>query len=160
MGRKKKALPDYRIGSSYGWTTYSVDDWTRRLQRIAVKIELLQETHKIDALALRGSSGMMAGAVLSVALQMPVIYVRKPGEYAHGGPVESNSREPIKSYLIVDDFIDSGSTIREIVDAIDRDAEEERSVAPKCVGVLLYNDYSITTKSVKIGKDLTVPIFK
>lgn len=138
---KKKTLNEFRVSSGYGWTDSSVAGFTRKMQEASVKIELLQETYKFQALACRGSSGMMAASVLGIALQLPVIYVRKEEEFSHGSSVESNAGyRTLERYLIVDDLICTGNTLAKIADKIENYAKRNSMKPPVCVGAFLYAD--------------------
>jgi adenine/guanine phosphoribosyltransferase-like PRPP-binding protein len=111
------------------------------MQRAAIKVQHLREEMGFKALACCGSSGMMAAAVLTVALDIPVVYVRKKDENSHGSSVESNSVGiAIPKYLIVDDFICTGSTLDRVVDGIEKFADRNQMLRPECMGVYLYGE--------------------
>lgn len=151
-----------KISEGYGWTTFCPSGWTKKLQYCTMKINELKKTRKVDALAYTGSSGAAAAYVLGVALNLPVVYVRKEGEPSHGSKVESNATKSIKNYLIIDDFICSGTTVKNIVSGIANYAKETRVKEPTCVGVFLYQD-DTNRKSVAISvnsKKRTLTIFK
>ena len=151
-----------KIDSGYGWTTFSPANWTKKLQACAKKINKLKNTHNVDALAYTGSSGAAAAYVLGVALDLPVVYVRKKGEDSHGSKVESNTSKAIENYLIVDDFICSGATVENIFNGIEKYAKDNRKKAPNCVGVFLYqpvgdeSNGSVTITSNKKSKKLKI----
>jgi adenine/guanine phosphoribosyltransferase-like PRPP-binding protein len=84
----------------------------------AVKI-LKPHLKEFDAIAVRGTSGLIIGSILSYLLRKSLVVVRKP--YA----VESSHKVydvecPIKngSYLIVDDQIATGTTVKAMQKAI------------------------------------------
>ncbi len=154
----------FTIDSGYGWTDYKPKEWTKKLQGCAKKIDALKKKHTIDALAYTGSSGAAAAYVLGVALDLPVVYVRKKGESSHGNDVESNTSKAIKGYLVIDDFINSGATVEHIVGGIEKYAKSRNEKAPKCVGVFLYQpigDESNGSVAVTVNKKLVnLKIFK
>lgn len=155
----KKQKKEFHVWSGYGWTTQTPEGWTKKMQRASVKIQHLCEEMKIDALACCGSSGMMAAAVLTVALDIPIIYVRKQGESSHGSSVESNSiGKPILRYLIVDDFICTGATLDRIVEGIEKFADRNSMQRPECVGAYLYNESSVPC-SKKTPEDRRIKLF-
>lgn len=102
--------------------------------RLGVHLEKL----KPDALAYCGSSGAAFAFIAGVFHQLPVIVVRKEGERSHGSRVDSNATVPILTYIIVDDFICSGSTVKHIVHEIDAAAEKYKNIRPECQGIFLY----------------------
>ncbi len=152
----------FKIENGYGWTTFTPSSWTKKLQSCAKKINKLKIKHSIDALAYTGSSGAAAAYVLGTALDLPVVYVRKKDENSHGKRVEANTDEPIKNYLIIDDFISSGTTVENIVSGIEKHARDYGVKAPTCVGVFLYqstNDIKWTYVTVN-KKLVSLKIFR
>ena len=102
-------------------------------------IRELKKTLKFDAIAFRGSSGAALAFAVSSELGIHLIHVRKDsGHSPH--PVEGCYSA--KRYIILDDFIDTGKTISEIVSKIDIHYFYEGRAAPKLVGIVLYNAVS------------------
>jgi len=90
---------------------------------------------EFDYLAVRGCSGLIMGGLLSHLLDKEVIIVRKEGEQSHAfSPVSvpSNLRENGK-YIILDDFVASGNTLKEIVKVV-----SDRFPAMKLAGLYCY----------------------
>lgn len=96
-------------------------DEAMRARRVEHAIDAL-EPHRnaFDAIAVRGVSGLTMGAILAHELHKPLIVVRKDGETRHSdSQVEGAINwRPLARYLIVDDFIASGETLRQIQHAI------------------------------------------
>ena len=161
MGKKKavKKQQPFQVGAGYGWTTMSVDAMTEKFKKVTEKVAALQANHKIDALAFAGSSGCAIAFILSVALQIPLIYVRKEGEKSHGSDIEGNAWKGVTKYLIVDDFIDEGNTMNHIYDKINDRAKSYGQVAPECVGIFLYFPYGLTHRFC-FNDDVVVPVFR
>jgi len=155
MARKKK---EFHVWSGYGWTTHNPESWTKKIQLTAVKVQHLREEMGFKALACCGSSGMMAAAVLTVALDIPVIYVRKQNENSHGSSVESNSVGiAIPKYLIVDDFACTGATLDRIVEGIEKFADRNNMVRPECMGAFMYNETSTSkTQNTPAGRRIKI----
>jgi len=63
--------------------------------------------------------------------QIPLIHVKK--ESGHGTQIVASSCSKVSTYLIIDDFVCTGSTIRTIMDSI---YIENRDLV--CVGTYLY----------------------
>ena len=74
---------------------------------------------KIDAIAVRGISGIVMGSVVSMLTQLPLVIVRKTYETHSRHMVEFGltNNEPF-NYVIIDDIIASGRTILAIKDKI------------------------------------------
>lgn len=102
---------------------------------------------KFDAIAVTGLSGNLVGVDLATLLNKNIMIVRKKDEDNHGKLVEAT--QPLQDdvrYIIVDDFISSGATVKRIHAKIheeytQRDYTKDTSTffrAPLCVGVLLH----------------------
>jgi adenine/guanine phosphoribosyltransferase-like PRPP-binding protein len=90
---------------------------------------------KFDTIACRGVSGLLIAPVVAMRLNKTLLVVRK-GENTHSTHAVEGDYGA-KRYLILDDFIDGGSTVRAIVEGI-------YGVSPKarCVGFIAYKRLS------------------
>ena len=114
-------------------------EYKRLIDRIADQMVALKKKNSFSGMAFRGQSGAALAYPLSARLNIPLICVRKTREISHGLNVEGSSRN-IRRYIIIDDFIENGNTIKAIIKAI---AKEEQWRSPgkpntKCVGIVLY----------------------
>ena len=97
---------------------------------------------RFDVIVVSGVSGIVVGAPVALALGIPLIVVRKDEDKnAHhlGGEI-INVRDLMRQrYLIVDDFVCSGRTVKFIQDKI---ANHPRHAInpPEYVGVYQYSD--------------------
>lgn len=83
-----------------------------------------------DSIAFRGMSGAVSAPVIALTLHKNLILVRKKEEKTHSiYPVEGYAAST--RYVIVDDFISSGETVRAIRDSIRKFATKAT-----CIGVL------------------------
>lgn len=88
-----------------------------------------------DAIACRGVSGMLIAPIVAMRLNKTLIVVRK-GEPTHSTyAVEGD--HGAQRYIILDDFIDSGDTIREIGASV-----HNANPSAKCVGFIAYKRLS------------------
>ena len=129
---------------------YSADFLTPAKLRTAVQkcVRIIRKRKlKFDAIAFRGLSGAVVAPMVALALKKTMIAVRKSN--SHGIKVCGDLGA--QSYLIIDDFISSGVTIRKIVTGIDRASLNE----PACVGIVLYTRYN-SFRKVKPNGDLHV----
>lgn len=93
------------------------------------------EIPSFDAIACRGTSGLVIVPTVALRLDKDIIFVRKSIEDSHATHrVEGVYCDGPFSYLIVDDLISSGNTIRSIV----KEINEINSLA-SCVGMVTYN---------------------
>lgn len=80
--------------------------------------------------------------------------IRKELNVPHGLRIEGAERV-INRYLILDDLIESGSTIERIIRIINREAHYKRE-RPECVGILLWRDPFIGPFKYK---DQEIPVY-
>jgi adenine/guanine phosphoribosyltransferase-like PRPP-binding protein len=102
------------------------------VEQAAKALRLFRKKNPFDAIAFRGNSGAAIAYPLSFKLQIPLICVRKGPSHS---PFKVEGCSNAKTYVIVDDFIESGNTIKRIRKAINTDYRSE----PKLVGILLYD---------------------
>jgi len=122
--------------SYYGWMIHEPEHLAKVLRR-AVDEFRMHVLYMPDAIAYIGSSGSAIAFLLAERYALPIIYVRKKGEKSHGRKVEVNTGRPIADYMIVDDFVRTGETVRSIKTRVERHARSEMGHAkgPKCLGV-------------------------
>jgi hypothetical protein len=104
------------ISSSYLTQVLNTEGLIRYSQNV---IDALKPyVNQFDSIAFRGMSGALIGPVVAMALNKNIIMVRKKDGNHSYMPVEGYIAT--KSYVIVDDFIDSGATIKIIKDEINK----------------------------------------
>jgi len=124
------------------------------VNRVIKKVKHLQPKLKIDAIACRGVSGSSVAFATSYVIGLPIIYVRKPTENSHGDKIESCGASKHKNYIIIDDFIDTGTTVKEIIKSIKTNYDDI-----VCVGVLLYDEHAKRTK-VDLSGNESVRVYR
>jgi hypothetical protein len=146
------------------------DDLKNLIEEIAPRIVKLKAKLKFDVIAFRGFSGASIAFPLSYETGIPLLLVRKtwddgrPSDSSHGWAVEGDHRIDIKRYLILDDFVCSGDTIRQTVKTINQrvlykhDNPNTKPKYPKLVGVALYMRGYRTNSSVWIDGYNDVPL--
>ena len=90
-----------------------------------------QRNIQFDAIACRGLSGLLIAPIVAMRLKKTLLCVRK-GEKTHS-PQNVEGDAKAKTYVILDDFIDSGETVSAIVDGIKVFNAEAR-----CIGYIAY----------------------
>jgi len=132
----------------------------RRLRRSIELAAKALSTLQFDAIAFRGMSGALIASALSYRIGKPLIMVRKHEITSHSmGRVEGYKHA--KTYVVVDDFISSGATVKEIQREIAYYFPEAR-----CLGVLEFNRLPIeidTTQPFRLSQvnpydELKIPI--
>jgi len=139
----------------YMESVFCVEDHQKIIQRMVVKVEKLKSILSFQAIACTGVSGFAVAFPIAYECKLPVIAVRKSGESSHGDKIEMGYKKRIiiHKYLIVDDFIESGSTIRSIIKNINKYDD-----ALECAGILLY-DTAHTERMFSYKKE-KFPIYK
>jgi hypothetical protein len=108
-------------------------DPTRLRKALAVSVKFLK-TKDFDAIAFRGLSGSLVAPILALRLKKTLLAVRK-GEDSHSRQMVEGDFAA-KRYIIVDDFIASGSTVYNIM----KEIHSELKGRAECVGFLGYRD--------------------
>lgn len=132
------------IHSSYMHPIFNIEQFPNLVESVITSAKLLMDKHPYDTIAFTGNSGSALAYILSFTLKIPLICVRKPGEDSHfiGKPstwfpirdrdlFEGNLS--CKNYIIIDDGISSGKSVKKIRDVIDATCASAR-----CVAMLMY----------------------
>ncbi len=135
--------------ASYLEAIFNPSKFPAKVKKVVLKVVELQKTLGFDAIAFRGNSGAAFAYPVAFVTGIPLICVRK-GESSHGRSIEgptSAASVSIKTYLILDDFVSAGSTVRAIVKEIGEATwrtylGNPSRTAPKCVGLLSWNEES------------------
>lgn len=112
------------------------------------KIKKNFDLNKIDAIACCGYSGLLIAPSVADILGKSLLIVRRQCTTTHScylveGDIDS------KTYIIIDDFINTGETINYIITTI------SRYHPPKCVGIVCYlKNYSSTTTQYLVEKKI------
>ena len=98
-------------------------------------IDSLNNIKNYDVILVSGASGLLVGPIVSHLLEKPIGIIRKTqdGEPRHSWRVYEGI-EYYGKYVIVDDLVDSGETLKRIVDV-----SESRNPSAKCAGLIMYN---------------------
>lgn len=115
-------------------------------QRRAVIKFLLKMIKKskidFDTVVFRGMSGCLMGPSIADALEKPFLVIRKENDGSHSSSLLEGHAE-VKKFIIIDDLIDSGRTIRTILANV-KDGGKCEAGFPNavCVGIFLYSSSS------------------
>ena len=145
--------------SSYHKKTYRPRSLKAQVNRVIRNLEKLQKNVKFDAIAFRGISGAAVAYPVSVLAGYHLIFVRKEKHNQHHGrEVEGSENRKIRRYIILDDFINCGDTVKAIIHAIDKDRKGYLN-PPKCVGVAIYNKGETSKKKEVYVEGNRIPVF-
>lgn len=101
------------------YTDSSLDDLSAVVNRVSD--DLMRHADKFDFIAVRGCSGIVVGAPVALAINKPLVIVRKEDESSHDygkGRRLVNYRRAHGRYLFLDDFVAGGATRRAVKDTI------------------------------------------
>jgi len=129
------------IRSDYLSSVYNVNAFQDTVKATIKTAKKMMEKCQFDTIVFTGNSGSALAYILSAEMHIPLICLRREGEQSHF--VRDREDDDFllegsldcKRYIIVDDFIVSGATIRRIAKAMHDGME-----TAKCVGILLYSD--------------------
>lgn len=134
------------IKSCYLDTVFHKEILTKFLKAARV----LVKKYDFQSFAFRGMSGALVAPLLAYQTNKTMLMVRKPkvedstessdhSEYRVEGDLAA------RRYIIVDDFICSGATMRATIEEISKAAPNA-----KCLGILLYKNYILYGEKLKI----------
>lgn len=104
---------------------------------------LTPHAERFEGIVVRGISGMMVGPMVASRMRKPWCIIRKPGDGTHSDHKTVEGWHNFKTYLIIDDLIATGGTVKLIQTTLRDHARAypnkwERGI-PECVGIYLYN---------------------
>jgi orotate phosphoribosyltransferase len=140
-----------KIDSSYLHETFDA----KKVQiLIRAMVKMVKESGvDFDTIVFRGMSGALIAPILAYRLKKCVTVCRKSdGTHSgHGGTLEGNA--DIKNFIIVDDFIDCGTTVETILKTV-----KDCQPSAKCVGIFLYR--SSSGQSIFDCRGEKIPVFR
>ena len=122
-----------RIENSYHNIIFAPSKLKKKADSVSKKILKLQKELGFDAIAITGVSGAGIGFAVSYITGIPCIYVRKSKNKTHGKLIEGPNKD-IKSYIILDDFIVTGETIKRVVKNL-----KSQYKTIECCGIFVYD---------------------
>lgn len=129
--RIKKEEPE--ITTSYLSRVYYPVLYKKHVKETIDAVRKYKKKNPVDAIAFTGTSGAAYAYPVSLAVGLPLICVRKPGSQHYGTGIEGCRNA--KSYIIIDDFISSGATLRRIIKMVKKTSHEAQLKA-----IFLYSD--------------------
>lgn len=125
-------------------TGYSADRVRQRAEFAAEAITSLSRSTGATAVVVHGNSGVSCGFAALMVTDTPfnLVLLRKDNDNSHGAPIEGPEGHKLEGYLILDDFVCSGTTMNCVRDKINK-LQRQRAGrhAPECLGIVLYNHH-------------------
>ena len=108
-----------------------------------------------DGIAFRGMSGALVAPEIAVKLKVGMLAVRKAAEHSHS-ELKVEGDYSCTRYVVVDDMVATGDTIRAIMEDIEKAFPSRGYVPPTLAGIILYNNRS---EYVEYGKGSVTPYY-
>lgn len=129
----------YFSDGGYSDVQYNTARLRAKAHEVAAILPEMMDRLGADAVAVTGKSGLSLAFATLMLIDFPLIVVRKRGENSHGNPIEGAHSVDVRKYIILDDFVSSGSTIKTMVGSIDEMVDSYEDTKPlRCVGVFQY----------------------
>jgi adenine/guanine phosphoribosyltransferase-like PRPP-binding protein len=143
---KKKQIR-HQIRTDYLGKVYG-KGFLELVPKTARKLRAILRKHPFDAIAFTGSSGAALAYPMSYFLKLPLIHVRKGNSHYYGGKIEGTISS--KRYLIIDDFIDSGRTMKRVIKTIGKALPKAKVVAICLYSSSRENDMLIDGENIPV----------
>ena len=129
----------------------------RRKEIVKRLIEKIKESQiQFDSIVFRGMSGALIVPEISAKLNKPMIMVRKKDD-SHSC-FDTEGYDKPKQYIVIDDLIYRGDTIRRIDEKMTMRFFEHGN--PICVGIFLYHSEWASVDKFQIGpKSPEIPVY-
>lgn len=121
-----------QVYTEYLSSVYHKDNFKANINRAVRSLAEFEKTTPFDAIAFTGTSGAALAYPISYLMDKGLLCIRKQeSQHFYNGKVEGFWGS--QSYIIVDDFVSSGNTIRAIIDGVTSKSKSE------LVGIYLYD---------------------
>lgn len=127
----------HQVKTDYLEDVFNISNFAKMVDKLILSAQKMRKEIGFDTIAFQGTSGSAGAYILAKELYVPLICIRKENEkshYAQDNGLFEGSLDA-KRYIIVDDFICSGHTVRRIENII----HEKLKGNAKCVGYLMYS---------------------
>lgn len=141
------------IRTSYLEAVFTRGVYARRVKAAIAALREFDRTHPFGAIAFTGVSGAAFAFPISLALRKPLLCARKRGGSSHTS-LTVEGKTTVRTYVIVDDCIDSGKTLRRIQD------EVQGETSAKLLGVYLYDCHYLRHEKEYEGRYGAVRLIK
>lgn len=99
----------------YSEHQYSAAALRDKAQLVAAAIPRLLKKFDADCIVVTGKSGHSVAFAALMLIDYPLCVVRKESDQSHGTSVEGPDGLQVNRYIILDDFVASGTTVRNCV---------------------------------------------
>lgn len=120
-------MKQHTIQSDYLGAVYEVSQYSKLVKKMTTALKNYKKKHPFDAIAFTGTSGAALAYPLSAALKIPLICVRKDRKCHYQHLVEGCITA--ERYVIIDDFISMGNTMKKITSEIKKKMPNAKPMA-------------------------------
>ena len=117
--------------------------------------EIRRQKLEFDTIVFSGYSGSLIAPAVAMLLDKSMAFVRRETHHNHSGQKLETSGATLESFIIIDDIVERGNTIKRIIKRIQDTIGYSDA---KCVGVILY-DGGGSDSIVKELRASGIPIF-
>lgn len=159
------------IVTDSGYASKYSQESVKSYARAAAKaIPILMRELDADTVVVSGNSGISIAHAALMLTDFPLVLCRKAKDNSHGSLIEGVSGHRINRFIVLDDFVSSGATVKRICSTLRAQATKHDSYfKTECVGVLQYTKqhaermahhpvYWYPEEDLD-GEDLVIPIF-
>ncbi len=142
-------------------TQYKLSEVRKRAEYAARTSNKMMADTGATSVVVHGNSGVSCGfaaLMLSPRVDFNIVLLRKDNDNSHGSPIEGPEGHRLDRYLILDDFVATGTTMNRIRDKIATLHQQQFGLhedTPECVGIVLYGYHN--SYSFKFSDGHTVP---
>ena len=139
-------------------TGYSQAKVRKKAKFAAHAISELMARTNADSVVVYGNSGVSCGFAALMYHNFNLVLLRKDNDNSHGSPIEGPEGHEVRRYLILDDFISSGETVRRVRRKVTELSFQRIAGTdlPECVGIVLYGSWSMEEFVFKDGHRVPV----
>lgn len=146
-------------------------DFQKTVDKTINKLNQMKALHNFDAIAGTGFSSIPLIGAVSAITGIKMLLARKPNDKTHDNH-KVNGYLGCERYVVIDDLIDSGATLKGIYNAVEEQWKAERQyyaerwgdppprAMPQMEAVLLYNTWE-GNRRIQLYKDApVVPVYQ
>ena len=130
------------LSSGYA-TKYKLSEVRERAEYAASAISDMMAETGATSVVVCGNSGVSCGfaALMLSAVDFNIVLLRKDNDNSHGSPIEGPEGHRLDRYIILDDFVATGTTMNRVrykISTLHKQYGPRNAPSPECVGIVLY----------------------
>ena len=118
--------------SHYLHPVFIKEEFSEMMRRTVRLARMMKRAYKYDTIVFTGMSGALVSSAISLAIDSSLVCIRKNEDSSHY-PFNFEGNPNVKNYIIVDDFISGGATVRNLLSKMKKAKPDA-----VCKAILLY----------------------